>query len=137
VFAVGGSGAYRVRPIHVEDLAGLALEAAGWPDDRAVDAVGPERPTFRELVGLVRDAVGSRARIVRVPGPVVLVSSRIVGAVVHDVLLTRDEYRSMADGLADSDAGATGSTRLSEWLAGHGPMLGQQYANELDLHFRA
>ncbi|HUA95912.1 MAG TPA: NAD(P)H-binding protein [Acidimicrobiales bacterium] len=45
VFAVGGDGRYRVRPIHVEDLATLALEAAGWTDDRIVDAVGPERPT--------------------------------------------------------------------------------------------
>ncbi len=41
VFAVGGNGRYRVRPVHVEDLATLALEAAGWPEDRTVDAVGP------------------------------------------------------------------------------------------------
>jgi NADH dehydrogenase len=42
VFAVGGDGSYRVRPVHVDDLAALALEAAAWPDDRTVDAVGPE-----------------------------------------------------------------------------------------------
>ena len=46
VFAIGGDGDYRVRPIHVDDLAALALEASRWPDDRIVDAVGPERPTF-------------------------------------------------------------------------------------------
>ena len=33
-----------------------------------IDAVGPERPTFMELVQLIRDAVGSRSLIVRVPG---------------------------------------------------------------------
>ena len=62
VFAVGGGGKYRVRPIHVDDVARLALEASSWRDDRVVDAVGPERPTFVELVRQIRAAVHSRAR---------------------------------------------------------------------------
>jgi NADH dehydrogenase len=136
IFAVGGGGGYRVRPIHVDDLARLALSAAAWPEDKVVDAVGPERPTFVELVGLIRAAVGSRTRIVRVPAPILLGASKVVGAVMHDVLLTADEYHSMAEGLADSDAPATGTVQLSEWLADHGDTLGKRYANELDLHFR-
>jgi uncharacterized protein YbjT (DUF2867 family) len=135
VFAVGGNGRYRVRPVHVEDLATLALEAAGWPDDRTVDAVGPERPTFLELVELLRSAVGSRARIVRVPGPALLAMSKVLGAALHDVVLTPEEYRSMAEGLADSDAPSTGVVRLSEWAMEHGSTLGRDYMNELDLHF--
>jgi uncharacterized protein YbjT (DUF2867 family) len=136
VFGVGDRGTYRVRPIHLDDLATLALQAAAWPDDRIVDAVGPERPTFAELVDEIRAAVGSRARIVRVPEPVLLGLSKAMGAVLHDVLLTADEYRSMAEGLADSDAPATGAVRLSQWIADHGDTLGTRYANELDLHFR-
>jgi NADH dehydrogenase len=136
VFAVGGDGRYRVRPTHVDDLANLALEAATWPDDRIVDAVGPERPTFLELVAEIRAAVGGRARIVRVPAPVLLGASRVLGVALRDVLLTRDEYRSMAEGLADSDAPATGTVRVSEWLVEHADRIGIRYANELDLHFR-
>ncbi|MGP8209664.1 MAG: SDR family oxidoreductase [Acidimicrobiales bacterium] len=136
VFAVGGDGGYRVRPVHVDDLAALALQAAAWPDDRTVDAVGPERPSFVQLVEQIREAVGSRARIVRLPPPVLLSLSMVLGAVLHDVLLTADEYRSMADGLADSDAPATGTVRLSEWLTEHRGTLGTEYANELDRHFR-
>jgi uncharacterized protein YbjT (DUF2867 family) len=135
VFAVGGNGGYRVRPVHVEDLATLALEAAAWPDDRTVDAVGPERPTFLELVELLRSAVGSRARIVRAPAPALFAISKVLGAALHDVLLTPDEYRSMADGLADSDAPSTGVIRLSEWAKEHRGTLGRSYMNELDLHF--
>ena len=136
VFGVGGDGRYRVRPTHVDDLASLALEAASWREDRIVDAVGPERPTFLELVQQIRAAVGSRARIVRVPGTVLLGASRILGAVLRDVLLTPDEYRSMAEGLADSDAPATGTVRVSHWVVEHADQLGLRYANELDLHFR-
>ena len=84
----------------------------------------------------IREAVGSRARIVRLPPPVLLSLSMVLGAVLHDVLLTADEYRSMADGLADSDAPATGTVRLSEWLTEHRGTLGTEYANELDRHFR-
>ena len=60
MFCVGGHGDYRVRPTHVDDLANLAVEASLWPDDRIVDAVGPERPTFIDLVKQIRFAVGSR-----------------------------------------------------------------------------
>ncbi|MHB8289362.1 MAG: SDR family oxidoreductase [Acidimicrobiales bacterium] len=136
VFAVGGDGCYRVRPIHVEDLADLALESSTWPEDRIVDAVGPERPTFVELVGQIREAVGSRARVVRVPSSLLLLTSRALGSALHDVLLTPDEYRSMAEGLADSDAPHTGSIALSSWLVEHGARLGTRYASELDIHFR-
>jgi len=136
VFGIGEGGHYRIRPIHVEDLASLAIEAAQWPDDRVVDAVGPDRPTFVELVRQIHEAVGSHARIVGLPAPVLLGMSKILGAALHDVLLTKDEYRSMADGLADSDAPATGSVVLSNWIAANGERLGLRYANELDLHFR-
>ncbi len=137
VFAVGGRGDYRVRPIHVADLASLAVDAAGWTEDRTVDAVGPERPTFNELVGEIRAAVQSRAAIVHVPGPALVLGSRVLGLALRDVLLTRDEYASMAGGLADSTAPATGATSLSTWLGEHADELGRTYASELDRHFRS
>ncbi len=135
VFAIGGRGDYRIRGIHVDDLAQLCLAKAAETHDSVTDAVGPERPTFTELVGAVRDAVGSRARLLRVPGATVPVFARVLGLALHDVLLTADEYRAMAAGLADTDGPATGPTALSAWLAEHGETLGLRYANELERHF--
>jgi NADH dehydrogenase len=135
IFAVGGNGRYRIRAIHVDDLAGLALEAGRHRRDVILDAVGPERPTFLELVGEIRAVVGSRARIVKLPGPMLPVLSAALGFVLRDVLLTRDEYHAMADGLADTDGPATGDTKVSTWLAEHGDRLGLAYANELRRHF--
>ena len=68
VFAIGGRGDYRIRGIHVDDLARLCLAKAAETHDSVTDAVGPERPTFTELVAAIRHAVGSRARLVHVPG---------------------------------------------------------------------
>src|SRR5882757_3173569 len=135
VFAVGGRGDYRVRAIHVDDLARLCVGYGRERTTTTVDAVGPERPTFLELVTTVRRAVGSRALIVRLPGAAVPPLARLLGAALHDVLLTGDEYQAMAGGLADTDGPATGSTEISGWLAEHGRTLGLAYANEIDRHF--
>ncbi|MEO9181372.1 MAG: NAD(P)H-binding protein [Acidimicrobiales bacterium] len=134
-FAVGGTGVYRIRGIHIDDLAQLCLAKAREDHNSVTDAVGPERPTFNELVHEIRDAVGSHSRILRVPGATVPALSGMLGLVLRDVLLTRDEYRAMANGLADTTGSATGPTLLSEWLDSHRNVLGLTYANEIKRHF--
>ena len=135
VFAIGGRGDYRIRGIHVDDLAQLCLQRGAERSDSVSDAVGPERPTFVELVSSIKEAVESRSLLVHVPGAVLPIVSRIVGTALGDVLLTRDEYRAMADGLADTEGPASGATALSNWLVEHAPVLGLTYANELKRHF--
>jgi uncharacterized protein YbjT (DUF2867 family) len=136
VFALGGDGGYRIRGIHVDDLARLCAGLGTGADDVVVDAVGPESLTFRELVDSVRSAVGSHALVVPVPGPLLVAASRALSFVLRDTLLTSEEYHAMADGLADSDAPATGQIRLTDWITEHADDLGRRYANELDRHFR-
>ena len=136
VFAVGGRGDYRIRGIHVDDLADLAIECGTRDDDVILDAVGPERPNFLELVEMIRAAVGSRAHVMRVPGFVIPLLATGLNAIVKDVVLTGEEFRAMASGLADVDGHATAPTRVSDWIRNHGDSLGVAYANELDRHFR-
>jgi uncharacterized protein YbjT (DUF2867 family) len=136
VFALGGDGGYRIRGIHVDDLARLCAGLGTGADDVVVDAVGPESLTFRELVDSVRSAVGSHALVVPVPGPLLVAASRALSFVLRDTLLTSEEYHAMAEGLADSDAPATGQIRLTDWITEHADDLGRRYANELDRHFR-
>lgn len=137
VFAIGGTGTYRIRGIHVDDLAALALAVAGETGDSVVHAVGPDRPTFSELVDHLKTCVHSRSVVVRVPGPLLVASARVLGLALKDVLLTGDEYRAMAAGLADSPAPTTGVTSVTEWITRHASSLGTVYANELTRHFRS
>jgi NADH dehydrogenase len=102
-----------------------------------IDAVGPERPTFSQLIQLIRQAVGSRAAVIRVPGGTVPALASVLNIVLRDRLLTREEYRAMADGLADTDGPATGTRKISEWIGDHGDTLGRRYANEIERHYRA
>jgi uncharacterized protein YbjT (DUF2867 family) len=137
VFAVGGTGEYRVRPIHVDDLARLAVRLGDATETEVVDAVGPDRPTFLELVRHIRDSVGSHCQVIRVPGSLIPPAARILGVALRDTLLTADEYEAMADGLADTEGPATGETSLMRWISDHKGTLGRSYANELTRHFRS
>jgi len=136
VFGIGDGGGYRVRPVHVDDLARLCVELAGQPGNVTVDAVGPDAPTFREMVTAIRSATGSRSLLVPVPGPLIPPLASALGVALHDVLLTAEEYQAMADGLATSDAPPTGQASLMDWIARHGDELGRVYANELSRHYR-
>ncbi len=136
LFAVGGRGDYRIRGIHIDDLAELAANAGEHDDDTITDAVGPEQPTFIELVRTIRDAVASTSPIFRVPGPVLPIAAACLNLALRDVLLTRDEYQAMASNLGDTAGPATGHTALSAWIAENASTLGVTYANELQRHFR-
>jgi NADH dehydrogenase len=141
VFAIAGDGRYRVRPIHIDDLARLSADAGARSsdgsrrDDSVVDAVGPESPTFDELVRWVAEATSARSRIIHVPAAIVPPVSALLGKMLHDVLLTRDELLAMMDGLADTTGEATGEMAISHWLRDHGAELGLEYANEITRHF--
>jgi uncharacterized protein YbjT (DUF2867 family) len=136
VFAVGGTGGYRIRPVHVDDLARLCLAAGSAAETYTLDAVGPERPAFCELVSFIKDAIGSRSRVIRVPGAVMPAAARVLGWALRDTLLTGDEYRAMADGLGDTDGPPTGQVALTRWITENKDSLGRRYANEIDRHFQ-
>lgn len=137
VFPVPGGGRQPMRPIHVGDLAERAADEAERADGRrVVDAVGPERLTLRGLVREAADALGTRTRPVDAPRWLVRLSAWLVGRLVDDVVLTRDEIGGLADGLLDSEAPAAGDTRLSAWLRENADRVGREWASELDRHYR-
>jgi NADH dehydrogenase len=129
-------GRYGIQPVHVEDLARLAVEQGESRVDRIIDAVGPETFEFDELVRLVRGAIGSRAPIVPVPRSLLLAAARVVGAVVRDVVLTPDEIAGLTANLLVSKGPPTAPTRFSEWLAENADKLGVEWASELHRHYR-
>ncbi len=136
VFGIAGSGDYRIRPVHVDDVAAIAVAAGRHEDDVVLDAVGPETFTFEELVSLIADTVAHRPVIVHVPPRVALAMAAVLGLLVRDVLVTGDELAGLVAELVVTDGPATGTVRLSEWLADHASDVGREYASELGRHYR-
>jgi NADH dehydrogenase len=136
VFAIPGDGAYRLQPIFVEDMAALAVQAGRMQENLLWDAVGPRIYRFDELVSLLRETVGSRAGILRLPAGLALNLSRLVGLFVGDVMLTRDEVDGLMADLLVSAQPPRGQTRLEDWLKANRETIGMRYANELKRHFK-
>jgi len=137
VIAVAGDGRYGIQPIHVEDMARLAVEAGEGRSNTAIDAVGPEVFEFSDLVRLIAVALGRRVRIWKVPRWALSLMAKAMRPFVGDVVLTRDEIDGLAAGLLVSAGRPTGTVELSRWLQEEGARLGLKWANELGRHYRA
>lgn len=135
IFIVPGKGDYRLQPVYVDDVAALAVEAGERMDNFALDAVGPEVFTFAELVRLIKDAVGSKAKIVHAPPSLTMLFIGVLNYFVNDIVLTREELEGLMANLLVSDQPPTCPTRFSEWLRENAEQMGLHYASELKRHF--
>ena len=125
-----------VQSIYAEDLAAQAVAAgADRTDNLVADAAGPETFSFEELLRLLASAVGARVRLVHTPAPVGLALTRLVGLLLRDVVLTRDEVDGLMAGLLTSGESPTGKTNLDEWLAENSGHLGSQLRVRVEPQF--
>lgn len=135
VFAIPGAGDYRLQPVHLEDVARAAVEAGERQENLVQDMAGPQVYTFRELVACIAAQLRRRVRLVRLPPPLALAAARLIGAMLGDVLLTRDELDGLMRDLLVSEQPPCGRLRLDEWLAQNREELGRAYASEVKRHF--
>ncbi|MEN6407801.1 MAG: NAD-dependent epimerase/dehydratase family protein [Thermoguttaceae bacterium] len=131
VFGIFGDGRYRLRPIHVDDLASLAVEQGRSRDNVTLNAVGPDRFTYRELVRTISRAIGHWRPMTPVPPWFGLAAAWLLGRWMGDIVVTRDEIEGLMSNLLDVDGPPTGVTSLMEWAKQHADQLGRHYANEL------
>ena len=136
VFAIPGSGSYRVRPVSVEDVADICVRAGRDGTDEVIDAVGPDTFTFEELVRLIAHTIGRRRLFVHVPSAVALSAASVIGGIVGDVVVTREELEGLMAELVTTEGPATGTRRLTEWLAHNAAIVGRRYASEVGRHYR-
>lgn len=135
IFAVPGSGDYRIQPVFVGDVADMAVRAGHQDDNIVLDAVGPETFTFDQLVRMVAKQINSRAKIVYVRPRLALFLAQMIGYLVKDVVITRDEIDGLMSNLLISEGPPTGHMRLSEWLEQNGNSVGAKYSSDLRRHY--
>ena len=136
VFAMPGLGHYHVQPVAAEDVAAIAVAAAGEQNNVTVDAAGPETVTFAELVDEIAIAVQRRPPFIYLPPPLLIAAGDVIGWFVRDVVLTRQEVDGLMSELLVSSEPPRGTTRFDDWLLEYADKLGMSYASELDRHFR-
>src|ERR1039458_9325765 len=131
VFGVFGAGDYKLQPICVEDLAAVALQQANGVGNDVVNAIGQETFPYLELARTIRRALGLRRPIIRVHPELAYWSCRIIGLLVRDVVITREEIRGLMEGRLYVDAPPLGTTKLTAWIDQHRVTLGRHYTSEI------
>jgi len=70
-----------------------------------------------------------------VPEPLGLGLARMLGFLLRDVLITRDELVGLQRDLLVSRESPACATRFGGWMREHGDALGRRYQSELARHF--
>jgi NADH dehydrogenase len=131
VFGVFGDGHYRLQPIHVDDFADLAVSQGSLYANITVDAIGPETFSYRELVEELSRAIGVRRPIVSIPPTIGFFAGWLLGKLLRDVVITRDEIDGLMQGLLATASPPVGQIALSAWARQQATNLGRRYATEL------
>ena len=135
-FLLPGDGSYKLQPVHVDDLAALAVEGIYRTDNYIIDAVGPDIFTFKELVQLVGEKIGARRLLIPVPPRLALLAAQFLSLFVSDVVLTPEEVDGLMAGLLVSNEPPRGKIRLADWLEKNKNTVGAQYASEIEKHYQ-
>lgn len=131
VFGVFGNGNYKLQPIYVDDLAELAVQSGKERINTVIDAIGPETFTYRDLVKTVGEIIGKRRPIVSVPPGIGYLAGLVIGKIVNDVMITKEEIEGLMANLLYVESPPTGSTKLMDWSKKHSDTLGLKYTSEL------
>jgi NADH dehydrogenase len=131
VFGVFGSGDYKLQPIYVDDLAAAAVEKVTGTGNEIINGIGPETFTYRELVTTIGQMLGCKRPIISVPPGLAYWGCRVVGGMVGDVVITREEIRGLMEGRLCVDAPPLGKTKLTDWVREHRDTLGRHYTSEM------
>lgn len=131
IFPVFGDGEYKLQPIHVEDLADLAIEGGLATGNRLVNAIGPETFTYRGLAEAVGAALGIRVRIVPVYPRIGFACGKLIGLCMRDRFITWEEVLGLSGNYLYVDDVPTGTTQLTSWMRENAATLGKRYASEL------
>jgi len=79
----------------------------------------------------VREIIGKNRPIVSVPPKLGYLVGLVIGRLVNDVMVTKEEIEGLVANLLHVDSPPTGKTKLTDWAKNHAGTLGQKYTNEI------
>ena len=131
VFCVFGDGNYKLQPIYVDDLAKLSVAQGELRDNTVINAIGPETFTYKGLVKEIRNIMGKKTLIISAPPKIGYCVGKIIGKIVNDIIIIREEIEALISNLLYVDSPPSGNTKLTDWLKQNAGLIGKHYANEL------
>lgn len=129
-YPIFGNGTYKVRPIHVEDLADLAVEQINQNGNKIINAGGQVTYQYRDFITAIENAICINRPLIPVPIGIGYYGSVLLGLMLKDVITTREELDALVSGNLNVDGPAIGNINLNEWLKENSSTLGKHYRSE-------
>ena len=131
IFGVFGMGNYPIQPVHIKDVARVAVEQGESRENVTIDVTGPETFRYKEYIGVMAKSMSLRRIILPMPPFVGWLFGKFLGLLLQDLVITRAEIKGLRRGLMASDEDPLGQLKFSEWIAEHGKDFGKRYQNDL------
>ena len=135
VFLLPKGGTARLQPILLPEAGQLIADAVGETENRIGDLAGPEVYTFREYLELLCESCGLRRLLLPAPNGLALLATRVMGWLLSDVILSREELLGLQQELLLSHETPAGKASVRAWLLKNGSLLGRRYLNDQKRHF--
>lgn len=136
VIGIPRDGSYKIQPVHVDDVARICVELGAGDENIVTDAAGPETFTWKQFVRAIGNGIGHPRPMFPAPVPAALAMARMIGFLVKDVVVNRQELDGLMAGLTASDqTPAAGRIKLTEWIGRHSAELGVDWASEIGRNY--
>src|SRR5215208_6442953 len=135
IFFIPGDGSYGIQPVYIGDLADLAVQGVYRKDSYVADAVGPDAYTFKEIVQLIGEKIGTQRPLISIPPRLALLAAQFLSLFVGDVILTPEEVEGLMANLLVSKQPPLGKTAFKDWLEANKSTVGTKYASEIARHY--
>jgi NADH dehydrogenase len=86
---------------------------------------------MQQLVAKIGQLIGKPRPIISVPPRFGYAAGWLLGSLVGDVVITKDEIEGLMADLLHVDAPPAGHTVLTDWTRSHADALGRSYTSEL------
>jgi NADH dehydrogenase len=136
LIAMPSGAGYQLQPITLADTGRIITDVAEVTGNLVVDAAGPETFTFREYVSLLARAVEHTPRFVTLPPGAMVGALRLIGPLLKDIVLTREELEGLRTNMLVSHESPRGTESVAAWIAAHGSAFGSAYTNDTLTRFR-
>jgi len=100
-------------------------------DNKIIDAIGPETFTYRNLVEKLGNIIGKHRPLISTPPSICYIAGVILGKMLGDIMLTREEIEGLMTDLLCTDSPPAGETKLTDWARNQADSLGKYYSSEL------
>lgn len=137
MYPLPGDGNYHLQFVHAEDMAQLIVNCIASKSSYEIDAVGPDKTTFREIIEHCSKTFSTRCR------PVGGFNKKLLQYLTYplnwyfdDILIDGNDLDLMTSGLTCSHDPPTGKISFLDWISENKETLGKEWISSINRYYK-